>query len=373
VFGLWSGAAQVYSFVINSAVKYSCGWNKSHRAEGHLKKLDARKGYMVDAESVNALLRDIGREGKLEKAESWFAKLQEPLLHPELGGLAPSAAIFDTMTQICAENNDPKRAEKYLEMCLADFKPARASYVKVTEAFLRAKEPRRAQCWMEALVHQGCSHESSYHAAEVKEQRLLLKVDRRWDPCEITDLVLDVVRSLVSSRMTDTAERWLGYLIECGLHPEEPPLADAWEAVRKAKPMNILPARLYSESEYIPARGDPAVQVPALMLGEAPAERPAIEGPPEIVDVKQSLIEQSSNMTARPWSCAHGHRPGAMLQDSQAGLRSTWGGHSTPRSAEGRILLANARRQKRSVAAAMVLTSRSHDKQGALYRAVTLN
>jgi hypothetical protein len=359
-----------YSFILNEAVSYAAIHSSTSRAEAHMDKLDSRKGHDPDMVSFNALLEGIGRKGDLGRAERWFAKLQEPALHPELGGLAPNKCTYDVMVQTAAEAGDVRRAEKFFGATLKAYKPARATYFKLIKALVRANEIKRANHVLEALVRDGCDQCEHYAAGDVKEQRMLLKSMRQWQPGPLVDVVVLVIGRLADARNTDTAQAWLGYLQECGLSLQDRELADLKEHVREAMPKEIMPARLYSESDMIPARGEPLVLLPAPVCGEDPPQRPDLPLPPSVVSVKEDLDEQP-DLAALPWTCSHGAKPGAE-RDPQAQMRSTWGGSSTPRSLEGRILTANRRRAQSKVAAAMVLAKPVAERPGMANRMLTL-
>ncbi|CAK0809081.1 unnamed protein product, partial [Prorocentrum cordatum] len=138
-----------YSFILNEAVSYAAVHSSTSRAEAHMDKLDSRKGHDPDVAAFNALLEGIGRKGDLGRAEQWFARLQEPALHPELGGLAPNKGTYDVMVQAAAEAGDVRRAEKFLGAMCKAWKPARATYFKVIEALVRAGEIKRAHHMLE--------------------------------------------------------------------------------------------------------------------------------------------------------------------------------------------------------------------------------
>lgn len=356
-----------YSFMVNTAVKYTSFQGRVERAEDHMTKLDFRQGYQPEVASFNALLLSVVKSGDFEKADRWFARLEEPRLHPELGEMKPDARSYNIMIQAVSEASDLKRVEKYMEEMRTLYKPSRTSYYKVIQAFVCANEAKRAHYWLEVLVCEGCDQCDDYEAEKVRDERSRVQSRRRWEPTELTNLVIAVTRCLADARNTTSADRWLEYLLGCGYKPQDETMVAIWEHVRDAAPREIVPARLYSESTKIPAVGEPCVQIPMALSGEQQV-LPLLTLPPATVDVKEDLKKQP-DLAALPWTLPHeGAQPKALFK-TQDSLRSTWGASTTPRSARGRILASNLkRRADANVAAAMVLASPVVERAGYLQR-----
>lgn len=255
------------SHLCNGLVRFSAGEGQTDKAERWMTKLDHHRGLEPEIRTFNALLQGLVDKGDLEKADIWFGKPFAAALHPELGPMRPSSASYDIMVQAAAQAGDLVRAERYLFACLdRGFRPHRNSFISVVRCLIGAQQPKRAHSWMEEYVERGCSSHSSYRPEAVKQTMSCLRSLRKYDPEEHFCLVRDLAANLAGSGNTVSANRWLGYLVECGVRPDD--AMETWDYVRSFSPRRIMPASLHCEITEPDMLATASVQVPALLHGE---------------------------------------------------------------------------------------------------------
>lgn len=260
------------SQLCNGLVRFSANEGQMDKAERWMSKLDHHRGLEPEIKTFNALLQGLVDKGDLEKADVWFGKPFAAALHPELGPMRPDAASYDIMVQAATQAKDLVRAERYLFACMdSGFRPHRKSLISVINCFLSAQQPKRAHSWMEEFVVRGCSNHESYRPEAVKQTMAFLRSLRDYDPEEHFCVVKELAASLAASGNTASANHWLGYLVECGVRPDD--AIETWEQVRSASPRRILPANLHCEIYGTDMLAKASVQVPALLSGEGDQDR----------------------------------------------------------------------------------------------------
>lgn len=255
------------SHLCNGLVRFSAGEGQTDKAERWMTKLDHHRGLEPEIRTFNALLQGLVDKDDFEKADTWFGKPFATALHPELGPMRPSAASYDIMVQAASQAGDLVRAERYLFACIdRGFRPHRRTFISVVRCFLGAQQPKRAHSWMEDFVERGCSHHSSYRPEAVKQTMASLRSLRKYDPEEQFGLVRELAANLAGSGNTASANYWLGYLVACGVRPDD--AMETWDYVRSCSPRRIMPASLHCEISEPDVCATASVQVPALLNGE---------------------------------------------------------------------------------------------------------
>lgn len=262
----------------NNIARFTAEEGISGKAALWMSKLDSSAGVKPEVRTFNAVLQSFARAGDFERAEAWFVRGTQSTLHPELEGMVPKGVderTYEILIVNFAQYGDVMGAEKYMALSSnAGYRPSMKCFYTLVQACLKNKEPRRAHWWFEDLVQNGCSKRPNYSGSVVKAERANLDNVRSWSPDAHFDVAKQVIRSLAEAGNTSTANQWLKYLTECGLHPEDSP--DVWAAVRSAHPLEIVSSQLSGERCHSreTAHSVPAWTRPALLNGELLAQRP---------------------------------------------------------------------------------------------------
>jgi len=110
----------------------------------------------------------------------------------------------------------------------------------------------------------------------------------------LDELVLELAHALADSGNTQSANRWLGFVVESGRSPEDAP--ETWEHVRAAHPVYIIPTLLSGESEAalgadLPRRGAPSVLMRATLHGDNKASS---SSPSSQVQMRRIMKQKAS-------------------------------------------------------------------------------
>mmetsp|Transcript_9273 Transcript_9273/g.15399 ORF Transcript_9273/g.15399 Transcript_9273/m.15399 type:complete len:426 (-) Transcript_9273:42-1319(-) len=282
-------AKNVKTHMLNGIVRFSAEEGAFGKAEHWMEKLDVQRGIPAEVRTFNMLILSAARLKEFDKAEEWFARCKAPALHPELVGLKPSPESYNTMIQMFTRAGDVTRAEKWVDKIWneANVRATLASQISLIRACLDAGDFRRGHKWCEELVRKGCSKKPNYDADMVFKERIARKLDKEWDSESLVAMVCDLIQALAKIGNFNMVSRWLRYLVDCGVKPEDAPVT--WTAVRQVYPRDIIPAVLSGESDHpvgvlpVPPRTQPAIQPgedvqkkrslrdgPELIVGEAP-------------------------------------------------------------------------------------------------------
>lgn len=265
---------------MNGVVAISAAAGDVEHAARWMSKLDSTRGYVPSVEAFNALLRATTRRGDWTKADEWFNRPDTPVLHPELGTLQPNAESYDIMAQAAASFGDVVRAEKYMRLAKErGLKVSRKTFSRIICKLLEQREARRAHHWAHLLIIEGCCQVECYEPWVVRNEKHKLRSTQIFSPLAIYELVGEVIKGLADTGNTQTANAWLEYLVECGVNSED--YKDLWTYVRKATPLEIVPAGLSAEmyEQAIAARSpfvEAATMSPKPVAPTAPRLLPAV-------------------------------------------------------------------------------------------------
>jgi len=145
-------------------------------------------------------------------------------------------------------------------------RPTLATQLGLIKACLRKEEVRRAHRWALLLIKNGCPQNPNYAPELVKSERTKFKSTWVWDVAGFIDTILQVVEALAAAENAHTAHEWLGYLVGCGLKPEE--AYATWEKVRRVHPREIISTILSGEQADPLSPGLPPVTKLASLFGE---------------------------------------------------------------------------------------------------------
>lgn len=262
-----------------------------------MEKLDSQSGVHPEVRTFNMLISSAARLGEFDKAEEWFSRVKQPALHPELIGLQPSPESYNTMIQMFTGVGDIIRAEKWFNMIWLDVevRATLASHIALIRACLEAGEVRRAHRWAEELVKKGCAKNPDYAPIMVKRTRNGPQFQQDWDVGGFVAMILALIEALAKLGNFKTVSRWLRYLVDCGVKPEEAP--ETWAVVRRVYPREIIPAVLSGESDAAGALPAPPRTKPVVLSGEE--DKSAIVQR-SLKNTTESSLSEALTCTSRP-------------------------------------------------------------------------
>lgn len=197
-------------------------------------------------ESFTNLISRALQSGELDKADELFHLVASPLLYPEMDGLQPDSESYDIMIQACAKAGELASAEKYLnEMAVKGFQPKLKSCTMLLWACINNDEARRGHNRCETLVRDGCAERVACSPEDLRVG-LMDQSFERLDVGELMEAILALSRALADKGNARSANRWLHYLTECGMRPEDS--AKTWNHVRAAHPPIIVDSVLSCDS-----------------------------------------------------------------------------------------------------------------------------
>lgn len=264
----------------NDSICFSAERGNIEEAEAVRRKLDSRRGYHIAIRSLTALIRAYLKVQNFHKADELFKQVVEPAMHPELGNVKPDWEFFHYMVSLHAEAGKLALAERYFaEMRRFKVIPSMRTFRSLMQSCIVSGQARRAHPWVEQLVKEGCVEvPSGFPPAAVLEEREYQRSSIRthWQLNLFDAIVAELVEALAEAGHTQTANSWLGYLVECGLGPRNAP--DLWEHVRGKHPVDIIPTLISGEATQVPLNRAhialaPSVTLPARLRGEAPHAR----------------------------------------------------------------------------------------------------
>lgn len=245
-----------------------------------LNKFDGGPGRELEIGNVNARILAAAKAHDFATVEDWLVKVTEPGLHRQLNGLQPTAETFDIIIRHSAEAGDLARCTSYIGKAKAfGIQPGLNGYLSMIRAFVHRGEARQAHSWLAALVEEGCGEEARLRPEVVQGELLKPYYRRRWDVNGLIRTIKDVVGALAGIGNAQTADRWLRYLLDSGIEPEDSP--ETWERVRAVHPEEIVPAVLSAEAHAAGLEPTAPLTRPALLSGEDPcpeAREPAVHG-----------------------------------------------------------------------------------------------
>eukprot|EP00929_Paragymnodinium_shiwhaense_P004233 TRINITY_DN105014_c0_g1_i1.p1 TRINITY_DN105014_c0_g1~~TRINITY_DN105014_c0_g1_i1.p1 ORF type:complete len:449 (-),score=80.27 TRINITY_DN105014_c0_g1_i1:68-1414(-) len=258
---------QTKKALCNCIAKLSADYGEMEKAEQWMMKLEGVTGCEPEAYSFNAIITAATKMHDLAKADEWFAKAEELLLHPQLHGLQPNPQSYDIMVRACAEQGDISRAEKYVQDAERKLacRPTLLTICALVRACLDKGETRRAHLWLADLVENGCAARSDYSSNVVRAEHDTLRSQRSFDVEKYRLLVIAVLEALARQGNSATADGWLKYLAEGGLRYKD--AREAWETVRSVS-WEIVPAVLSGESDRTQTPMSPPLRRPATLSGE---------------------------------------------------------------------------------------------------------
>lgn len=270
---------EVKSLMWNNIAMFSADSGNIEQAEHFRQKLDVRRGFNINIRTIAALVRAYLKIRNFEKADELFQQVLEPTLHPELGNIKPDTDFFHYMISFSAEAGEIANAERHFrEMGRFKLRPKMHTFRAITDGCIATGQARRAHRWLELLVKDGCDEVPlgfDADAVMVERQYQQSTIYCHWKLNLFDSMVMKVARALTDAGHTQTANKWLGYLVECGIGPDKAP--ELWDHVRVAHPVDIMPTLLSSETVKAyggsPRKGAPMVKLPARLNGETPRVR----------------------------------------------------------------------------------------------------
>lgn len=264
----------------NDSICFSAERGNIEEAEAFRRKLDSRRGFHIAIRSLTALIRAYLKVQNFHKADELFKQVVEPAMHPELGNVRPDWEFFHCMVSLHAEAGKLALAERYFaETKRFKVTPSMRTFRSLMQSCICSGQPRRAHTWVEQLVKDGCVEvPSGFPTAAVLEEREYQRSSIRthWQLNLFDAIVTELVEALADAGHTQTANLWLGYLVETGLGPKHAP--DLWEHVRGKHPVDIIPTLISGEAPQVPVNKAhialaPPMTLPARLRGETPHAR----------------------------------------------------------------------------------------------------